>query len=116
MIQPKIGGKVATTTHEKKEITLIDGTKIEVKPLKISLLKPFTKKFQELAVVADDNDKSMDILIDCVMIAFKQFAPEYSEDRKKVEDNIDLPTVYQVIEVASGIQLADAADVLSAMK
>ena len=107
---------MAVTTHEPKKIKLIDGTEIEIKPLKISLLKPFTKKFQELAAVADDNDKSMDILLDCVMIAFQQFAPEYAEDRKKVEDNIDLPTVYQVIETASGIQLADAADVLSAMK
>lgn len=107
---------MAVTTHEPKKIKLIDGTEIEIKPLKISLLKPFTKKFQELAAVADDNDKSMDILIDCVMIAFQQFAPEYAEDRKKVEDNIDLPTVYQIIETASGIQLADAADVLSAMK
>jgi hypothetical protein len=107
---------VAITTYEPVQVVLMDGTKIEVKPLKISLLKPFTKKFQELAAVAEDNDKSMDILVDCVMIAFKQFAPEYSEDRKKVEENIDLPTVYKVIETASGIQLSDAADVLSAIK
>lgn len=107
---------MATTTHEPKEISLIDGTKIEIKPLKISLLKPFTKKFQELAAVVDDNEKSLDVLIDCVMIAFQQFAPEYSEDRKKIEDNIDLPTVYKIIEVTSGIQLADATDVLSTMK
>lgn len=107
---------MATTTHEPKEISLIDGTKIEIKPLKISLLKPFTKKFQELAAVVDDNEKSLDVLIDCVMIAFQQFAPEYSEDRKKIEDNIDLPTVYKIIEVTSGIQLADASDVLSTMK
>ncbi len=107
---------MAITTYEPVQVVLMDGTKIEVKPLKISLLKPFTKKFQELAAVAEDNDKSMDILVDCVMIAFKQFAPEYSEDRKKVEENIDLPTVYKVIETASGIQLSDAADVLSAIK
>lgn len=107
---------MAITTHEAKEITLIDGTKIEIKPLRISLLKPFTKKFQELAAVVDDNEKSLDVLIDCIMIAFQQFAPEYSEDRKKIEDNIDLPTVYTIIEVTSGIQLSDAADVLSAMK
>jgi hypothetical protein len=107
---------LATATQELKKVTLLDGTVVELKPLKISLLKPFTKKFQELAAVAEDNDQAMDILIECVMIAFQQFAPEYSEDRQKVEDNIDLPTVYQVIEVASGIQLSDAADVLSAIK
>lgn len=107
---------MATATHEPKKVKLLDGTEIEVRPLKISLLKPFTKKFQELTVVAEDNEKSMDILIDCVMIAFEQFAPEYASDRKKIEENIDLPTVYIIIEAASGVQLADAADMLSAIK
>ena len=107
---------MATKTNETQKVKLMDGTEIEVRPLKISLLKPFTKKFQELVAVADDNEKSMDILIDCVMIAFEQFAPEYAADRKKVEENIDLPTVYNVIEVASGVQLSAAADMLSAIK
>jgi hypothetical protein len=97
-------------------ISLIDGTKVELKPLKISLLKPFTKKFQELAGVAEDNEKSMDILIDCVMIALQQFSPQHAKDRATIEDNIDLPTVYRIIEVASGVRLAEAADVLSTMK
>ena len=104
------------TTQEQNVVKLLDGTEVELKPLKISLLKPFSKKFQELAAVAEDNEKAMDVLMECIMIAFKQFAPEYSEDREKLEDNIDLPTVYRVIEVASGIQLADAADVLNVMK
>jgi hypothetical protein len=107
---------MSTTVYEAKSVTLLDGTKIEIKPLKISLLKPFTKKFQELSDTNEDNEKAMDILIECVMIAMQQFAPEYSEDREKLEDNIDLPTVYKIIEVSSGIQLADAADMLSVMK
>ena len=84
------------TTQEQNVVKLLDGTEVELKPLKISLLKPFSKKFQELAAVAEDNEKAMDVLMECIMIAFKQFAPEYSEDREKLEDNIDLPTVYRV--------------------
>ena len=58
-----------------QKLKLVDGTEFEVKPLKISLLRPFMKKFTGLTEVADDNDKSMDLLLDCVQIAFKQFYP-----------------------------------------
>jgi hypothetical protein len=65
----------------KKTITLIDGTEIAVRPLKLSLLRPFMAKFALLAEASDDNDKSMDILIDCAQIAMKQFKPELAEDK-----------------------------------
>jgi hypothetical protein len=95
-----------------KSITLIDGTKVDVRPLKISLLKDFMKRFQELAEVADNNDKSMDVLMDCVEIAFKQYLKE-PITREALEDNIDLPTVYEVIDAASGIQLTDPTSLLT---
>ena len=53
-------------TQEGTELTLIDGTKIKVRPLKISLLRPFMSKFEQLAAVADNNEKSMNILVECV--------------------------------------------------
>lgn len=96
-----------------KKITLIDGTTVEVRPLKISLLKPFMKRFQDLTSVAEDNDESMDVLLDCVEIAFKQYMKE-AITREELEENIDLPTVYEVIDAASGIQLTDPASILSA--
>jgi hypothetical protein len=90
---------------EKKTITLIDGTEIEIRPLKVSLLRQFMKKFEGLAKVADNNDKSMDLLIECVQIAMQQYAPDLAEDKAKLEDNIDLPTVYKIVEEASGADL-----------
>ena len=45
------------TATEEKTVTLIDGTKIKVRPLKISLLRPFMKKFEDIAKVAEDNEK-----------------------------------------------------------
>jgi hypothetical protein len=96
-----------------KKVTLIDGTTVEVRPLKISLLKPFMKRFADLAGVSEDNDQSMDVLLDCVEIAFKQYMKE-EITREALEENIDLPTVYEVIDAASGIQLTDQASILSA--
>jgi hypothetical protein len=39
----------------------------------------------------------------------KQYAPEVAGDIAKLEDVIDLPTVYQIIEAASGINLTESA-------
>jgi hypothetical protein len=100
---------MATTVHETKEIALIDGTKIKVRPLKISLLRPFMKKFEGIAAVADDNEKSMTLLMECVAIAMQQYKPELAEDLTALEENLDLPTVYKIVEEASGIKLTDAS-------
>jgi hypothetical protein len=104
---------MATTTHEAEQVTLIDGTKITVRPLKISLLRPFMKKFEGVAKVADDNEKSMTLLIECVQIAMEQYKPELATDIQKLEDLLDLPTVYKIVEAASGINLSSVTDILT---
>lgn len=100
---------MSTETYEEKTIKLMDGTEIKVRPLKISLLRPFMKKFEGIAEVADDNDKSMSILMDCVQIAMKQYKPDLAEDLKALEEVLDLPTVYKIVEEASGVKLGETA-------
>jgi hypothetical protein len=96
---------MATTTYTPEVLTLLDGTTIEVRPLKISLLKPFMKKFEGVSLVAEDNEKSMDLLLECVAIAMKQYNSELATDPAKLEELLDLPTVYKIVEAASGTVL-----------
>jgi inhibitor of KinA sporulation pathway (predicted exonuclease) len=96
---------MATTINEATTIALLDGTEIEVRPLKISLLREFMKSFEKIAAVAEDNNKSMDLLLECVVIALKQYKPELAADAKALEDLLDLPTVYKIVEEASGIPM-----------
>lgn len=103
---------MATTVQEGTELTLMDGTKIKVRPLKISLLRPFMKKFELVAGVAEDNEKSMTLLIECVQIAMQQYSPDLA-DIAKLEEVLDLPTVYEIIEAASGVKLTDANALLN---
>jgi inhibitor of KinA sporulation pathway (predicted exonuclease) len=98
---------MATTVYETIDIELLDGTKLSMRPLKISLLREFMKKFEGIAAVAQDNDKSFDLLLDCVQIAMKQYSPELADDRERLEDTIDLPSIYKVLEAASGIKMDD---------
>lgn len=99
--------KLATKVVETTSIELISGKKIGLRPLRISLLREFMSKFDGISDVATDNTKSMDLLIDCVQIAMKQYDPELAEDRELLEDELDLPNVYKVIEVAAGIKFDD---------
>lgn len=100
---------MTTTVNEEKTIVLMDGTEIKVRPLKISLLREFMKKFEGLSKVQDNNDKSMTLLMECAQIAMKQYGPELAASIEKLEDVLDLPTVYDIIEAASGINLTEAA-------
>ncbi len=106
---------MATTVYETTDIELLDGTKIAMRPLKISLLREFMKKFADIAEVVDDNDKSMDVLLDCVQIAMKQYAPDLAVDRDGLEDSIDLPTVYKVVGAASGIKFDDTGNLTAGL-
>jgi len=45
--------------------------------------------------------------MECIQIAMKQYKPELAEDLAALEDNMDLPTVYKIIEEASGVNLSD---------
>jgi hypothetical protein len=100
---------MSTTINETKTVELLDGTKISVRPLKISLLRPFMTKFEGISEVADNNEKSMTLLMECVQIALKQYAPEIATDLKALEELLDLPTVYKIVEEASGIKLSEAS-------
>ena len=105
---------MATAVYETVEVTLMDGKKIKMRPLKISLLREFMKKFESLGENLQSNDSSMDLLMDCVQIAMKQYEPSLAENRDELEENLDLPTVYKIIEVASGIKLDDQGNALAA--
>jgi hypothetical protein len=106
---------MANKPLEPNQIAFLDGTVITAQPLKISLLRPFMKKFQELPMVNDDNDKSIDILLDCVQIAMKQYKPELAEDKSALEDNLDLPTVYKIVDIASGVPIVDPVAVVNTL-
>jgi hypothetical protein len=99
---------MATTVYEIVDVELLDGSSITMKPLKIALLREFMKEFEKISdqKIAEDNIKSMDLLLDCAVIAMKQYKPELAE-KEKLEEVIDLPTIYKVIEIAAGIKLND---------
>ena len=97
---------MATTVYETVELQLLDGTDIVLKPLNLKNLREVMKEWSKAADVKSE-DEFLDVLITCTSIAFRQFSPELSEDRDRLEEAVDLQTMYKILEVAADIKLND---------
>jgi hypothetical protein len=92
-----------TKIYETTEIELVDGTKLEIGPLKIKYLRQFMEYFNLINDSMND-EQSLVVLTKCVAVSMKQYYPSLATV-EKVEDNIDLPTIYKIIEYCAGIKM-----------
>jgi hypothetical protein len=97
---------MATEVYNKDNIYLIDGTELEIIPLKIKYLREFMIEFEGVKSASDD-DLAIEVLLKCVGICMKQYYPQISNT---VEDNLDLPTIYKIIDIAAGIKINKQID------
>ena len=100
---------MATTIYKYKIIKLVDGTKIEASPLKIKYLREFMEAFSFVHKAKNDDD-AIQLLVECTRIAMKQYLPAISNSTNEVEDNLDLPAIYDVLEYAAGIKIKKGSE------
>jgi hypothetical protein len=94
---------MATTVYDSDKVYLIDGTEINLIPLKIKYLREFMKAF-ELVKTANNDEEAVIFLSNCAAIAMKQYYPAIATI-SDLEDNINLPGIYKVLEIAAGIKI-----------
>lgn len=94
---------MASKVYDVETIELIDGTKVELKPLKIKYLRHFMDYF-DIIKYAKTEQESITILSHCALIALRSQYPLIAtiED---LEDSIDLPTVYKILDITAGIKV-----------
>ena len=95
---------MATTIYNTQTVYLFDGTELEIIPLKIKYLRDFMRAFQNIKNTKSD-DEAIAVLVECVRICMKQYYPSISNTVQEVEDNIDMPTVYKVLDTSAGIRI-----------
>ena len=93
--------------YDSDTIKLIDGTEVFITPLKIKYLREFMQSFENLEKSQTEDD-GLNILIDCLRIAMKQYYPEL-KTISDVEDNLDLKTMYKILEIAAGIKINESS-------
>lgn len=95
---------MATTVYKNKIITLMDGTEIEILPLKIKYLRELMDVFQSITSL-EETDDTISVLVECTRIAMKQYYPKISNNVLDVEDNLIMEQIYDVLDFGAGIKL-----------
>ena len=95
---------MATAVYQSKTIKLINGTELEIIPLKIKYLRQFMEAFEDVKKSKND-DQAIEFLVECVRISMKQFYPEISKNVSDIEDNFDMPTIYKILDISAGIKI-----------
>ncbi len=54
---------------------------------------------------SNGDDESISILVKCTQIAMKQFNPSLSKSVEDIENNFDLPTIYDIVDIGAGIKI-----------
>jgi hypothetical protein len=99
---------MATTIYKTGKVTLIDGAEVELSPLKIKYLREFMEAF-ELVKTADNDEEAIIFLSNCVAISMQQYHPKISTI-SELEDSMDLPGIYKVLEIAAGIKINEDSE------
>lgn len=99
---------MATKVYDAGYISLVDGTEIYIKPLKIKYLREFMNAFELLKVSKGDED-SINILSYCALIALRSQYP-LIRTIEEFEDQVDLPNVYKILDLAAGIKINEQSE------
>jgi hypothetical protein len=100
---------MATSIYKTKNIFLYDGTEIQIMPLKVKYLREFMSAFSNISKTKDDDEAIM-VLLECTRIAMKQYYPQISKSLEELEDNVDMPTVHTILDIAANIKINASKD------
>jgi hypothetical protein len=95
---------MATKVYKTENVHLFNGTELEISPLKIKYLREFMVAFDDIKNAKND-DEAIGTLVECVRVCMKQYCPEISKTVEDVEDNVDMTTIYKVLDISAGIKI-----------
>ena len=100
---------MATEIYKTGIIYLVDGTELEISPLKIKYLRRFMDDFEGVRSAQGDIE-AISALAVCGMNCMKQYMPSISNSIEDFEDAIDLKNIYRLLDYAAGIKVDEKSD------
>jgi len=97
---------LATTVYTVEDIELQNGKTYSFKPLNLKLLRKFMDKFTNLPPV-ETEDESIDQMLELAKICVESVDKELAADTDALEEALDNPTIYKIIEICAQIKLND---------
>jgi hypothetical protein len=95
---------MATKLYKNNYVQTIDGKKIKITPLKLKYLYDFMDHFETIGNSKNDEE-AIEVLVECVRICMMQYYPEISNSTEDIEDNFDMPTIYEILDYSAGIKM-----------
>ena len=99
---------MATKIYDAKTIKLLDGTRVRIIPLKIKYLREFMDVF-DFVKTAKDDEEAISFLAICAAVCMQQYYPLLS-NVEDLEENIDMPTIYQILDTAAGVKINEDSE------
>jgi hypothetical protein len=99
---------MATKIYDTAKISLVNGEEITLTPLKIKYLREFMSAF-ELVKDAKDDNEAISLLAECARVTMQQYYPKI-KTIEDLEDSIDLPSIYKILDIAAGIKVNAKSD------
>jgi hypothetical protein len=101
----------ATTVYSTEEVVLQDdaATVLTLKPLPIKTLRKFMAVLETMSdkdKIKSEND-GITVMLELATLCITKQAPKLVADQDALEEALDMPTVYKIIEVCGGIKLND---------
>jgi hypothetical protein len=101
---------MATNVYDTVTLELQDGTELELRPLPIKQMKKFMKELSNLGnapepAEGEEEKTGIDQIVDLTIICLEK--NKGAKDIEDYEDVLDLPTAYKIIEICTGVNLAD---------
>jgi hypothetical protein len=106
---------LATTVYDIEVVKLQNDEEVTLKPLTISSLRKFMQAMDKFSK-AKTEDQTLSVLIDACAIALEKQLPDLVADKEKLEDALDLPTIYRIIKICGGIDLENPNLVAAALE
>jgi len=91
------------TVYNEEQITLQDGTDIILRPSVIKVLRAGNKRMEGFAEAKTEDD-ALTALLESAYICIEKQMPE-GITLEDVEDILDMPTVYKILDVCLGIRI-----------
>lgn len=100
---------MATTVYNIEEIVLQNGDTVEVRSLNIKALRKFMDVVAKLNDLKEEDGVlgQVDILVEACSIALEKSAPELAKDREALENALDVPTMWKILDVAGGVKMGN---------
>lgn len=99
---------MATKVFTVEQIEVQDGTILTIKPLNIKRLRVFMEIVKDFDKIEDEAE-SIDLMIRACSLAIgaDKENKDKADDNEWLEENLDIPTMWKILEVAGGVKPND---------